>query len=165
MIIINFNKQCRNAEIEGLFMTILNRVNNHAHQPNLMSSKQYDRFQQLENAITCYSDDLQKLATQEAQLNEYIDIGLEMAKQAGSLNLHETQVHWLKRIYTTLLKTTMDALTPKPWREMCKEYLYQPLFALKYLRLNHQQPASLSQEKQRLQTLYKELSVSNRYLY
>ena len=106
------------------------------NKATLIGNEQINRFQQLEDAIKHNSSTLQKLTSQEAQLNEYIDIGLEMANQAGLLKLYVIQESWLKRVYTTLSETTTDALKPKPWREMCKEYLYQPLFALKHLYLS-----------------------------
>ena len=131
----------------------------------LINSQQLSRFQQLEQTMILHSNSLQEISAQEAQLNEYIDIGLEMACQAGLLKLQALQENWLKRVYNTLLETTKDVLKPKPWREMCQEYLYQPLFALKHIYLSQPQTPALPNKKQSLQSLYKELSVNSQYLY
>jgi hypothetical protein len=62
-------------------------------------------------------------------------------------------------LYKIFFQTTLDLVEPEHWRELCREYLYQPLFALKYLYRNH------PQGQHRVQKLYQELSVTSRYLY
>jgi len=122
-------------------------------------AEQLDRFHQLENTIRHYPSERLKISTQEANLNEYIDLGLDMASKAGLANHAQLQESWLKRVYKTLSETTLDLVEPKHWRDMCQEYLYQPLFALKHLYRNH------PQGKHRVRDLYRELSVTSRYLY
>lgn len=125
----------------------------------LTQAQQLDRFHQLEGAIRHCPCEVQKKAAQEANLNEYIDLGLEMANKAGLANRTQLQESWLKRVYKTLFETTIDLVEPEYWRDLCCEYLYQPLFALKHLYRNH------PQGKYRIKNLYKELSVTSRYLY
>ena len=125
----------------------------------LSQAEQLDRFQQLENTIRHCPCKKQQIALQEANLNEYIDLGLDMANKAGQANRTQLQESWLKRVYKTLFETTLDLVEPEYWRELCCEYLYQPLFALKHLYRNH------PQGKYRIQSLYRELSVTSRYIY
>jgi hypothetical protein len=125
----------------------------------LSQTEQLDRFHQLESTIRHCPKGMQQLALQEAHLNEYIDLGLDMASKAGLFNHTQLQESWLKRVYKTLFETTLDLVEPEHWRELCREYLYQPLFALKYLYRNH------PQGQHRVQKLYQELSVTSRYLY
>jgi hypothetical protein len=122
-------------------------------------SIQLERFHQLEHVIRHCSCERKQLAAQEVQLNEYIDLGLDMANKACLANRIQLQESWLKRVYKTLFETTLDLVEPEYWRELCREYLYQPLFALKYLYRNH------PQGKYRIKRLYQELSVTNQYLY
>ena len=125
----------------------------------LSQAEQMDRFHQLENTIRHCPCEIQQVALQKARLNEYIDLGLDMADKAGFANRIQLQESWLKRVYKTLFETTLDLVEPEYWRELCREYLYQPLFALKYLYRNH------PQGQRRIQMLYQELSVTSRYLY
>ncbi|MFT4906211.1 MAG: hypothetical protein ACI978_000268 [Oleispira sp.] len=125
----------------------------------LSQAEQLDRFHQLEKTIRHCPSPLQQTPLQEAQLNEYIDLGLDMADKAGLTNHTQLQESWLKRVYKTLFETTLDLVEPEYWRELCRAYLYQPLFALKYLYRNH------PQGQRRVQILYQELSVTSRYLY
>lgn len=125
----------------------------------LTQAEQLDRFHQLESTIRHCPCEMQRKSTQEANLNEYIDLGLDMASKAGLANRTQLQESWLKRVYKTLFETTLDLVEPEYWRDLCCEYLYQPLFALKHLYRNH------PQGKYRIKNLYKELSVTSRYLY
>jgi hypothetical protein len=125
----------------------------------LTQAEQLDRFHQLENTIRHCPCQIQQVSIQEANLNEYIDLGLDMATKAGLANRTQLQESWLKRVYKTLFETTIDLVEPEYWRDLCCEYLYQPLFALKHLYRNH------PQGKYRIQTIYRELSVTSRYLY
>jgi hypothetical protein len=125
----------------------------------LSETEKLDRFQQLENTIRHCSCQKQQVAVQEANLNEYIDLGLDMANKAGLANRIQLQESWLKRVYKTLFETTLDLVEPEYWRNLCCEYLYQPLFALKHLYLSH------PQGKYRMRAMCNELSVTSRYLF
>ena len=125
----------------------------------LSQAEKMARFHHLENTIRHCPSEIKELALHEATLNEYIDLGLDMATKAGKTNQTQLQESWLKRVYKTLFETTIDIVEPEYWRELCSEYLYQPLFALKDLYRNH------PQGKRKVQMLYKELSVTARYLY
>jgi hypothetical protein len=132
-----------------------------ASQKGLTQAEKLDRFQQLEDDIRhCpMLQQTQPIQRQEAFLNEYIDLGLEMANKAGLANRIQLQESWLKRVYKTLFETTLDLVEPEYWRNMCCDYLYQPLFALKHLYRNH------PQGKYRLRAMCNELSVTSRYLF
>ncbi len=125
----------------------------------LSQAEKLDRFHQLETCIRHCPHQKQQVSIQEAHLNEYIDLGLDMATKAGVANRTQLQESWLKRVYKTLFETTLDLVEPEYWRELCCDYLYQPLFALKHLYRNH------PQGKLRIRALYHELSVTSRYLY
>jgi hypothetical protein len=125
----------------------------------LCQAQQLDRFHQLETTIRHCPNQKQQVSIQVAQLNEYIDLGLDMATKAGLANRVQLQESWLKRVYKTLFETTLDLVEPEYWRELCFDYLYQPLFALKHLYRNH------PQGKLRIRALYNELAVTSRYLY
>jgi hypothetical protein len=125
----------------------------------LSQAEQMNRFHHLEDTIRHCPCEIQLVALQEAHLNEYIDLALDMASKAGLFNNIQLQESWLKRIYNTLLATTLDLVEPEHWRKICSEYLYQPLFALKHLYQNN------AQSQRRIQTLYQELSVTSHYLY
>lgn len=123
-----------------------------------IQANELNRFQQLENDIR-HCPKPKQLEQQEACLNEYIDLGLDMATKAGLANRILLQESWLKRVYKTLFETTLDLVEPEYWRNLCNEYLYQPLFALKHLYRNH------PQGKVRLKIMCNELSVTSRYLF
>jgi hypothetical protein len=125
----------------------------------LSQAQQMNRFHQLENTIRHCPYEIQQVALQEAHLNEYIDLALDMASKVGLFNNTQLQESWLKRVYNTLFETTLDVLEPEHWRKICSAYLYQPLFALKHLYRNH------PQSQRKIQTLYQELSVTSHYLY
>ncbi|MGK0405433.1 MAG: hypothetical protein ACJAR6_000805 [Oleispira sp.] len=125
----------------------------------LSQAEQMNRFHHLENTVRHCPCEIQQVALREIHLNEYIDLALEMASKAGLFNNTQLQESWLKRVYTTLLETTLDLIEPEHWRKICSDYLYQPLFALKHLYRNH------PKNQRRIQTLYQELSVTSHYLY
>ncbi len=127
----------------------------------LKQAEKLDRFHQLENDIRhCPKlQQLEQLKQHEAYLNEYIDIGLDMANNAGLANRIQLQESWLKRVYKTLFETTLDLVEPEHWRNLCCEYLYQPLFALKHLYNNH------PKGQYRMRIICNELSVTSRYLF
>ena len=122
---------------------------------------QLQRFQDLESDIrhceACSA--AQKKAQQVEQLNEYIDLGLEMANQAGYANRTYLQESWLKRLYNTLFETALDMVQPEYWRALCLDYLYQPLFALQHLYRNH------PHKEQQIKKLFHEIHITSRYLY
>mgnify|MGYP000648669501 CR=1 FL=1 len=124
----------------------------------LYQPEHLQRFQILESNIRHFSS-AEDLKNQEAKLNEYIDLGLDMANKAHLKNRIQLQESWLKRVYKTLFETTIDLVEPESWRQLCREYLYQPLFALKHLYRNH------PQGKLRLRAMCSELSVTGRYLF
>ena len=119
------------------------------------------RFQQLESDIRHYQQlsHGQNLNIKTEWLNEYIDLGLNMAQQAESANRTQLQESWLKRVYNTLFETALDLVQPDQWRNLCRDYLYQPLFALQHLYRS--QPNG----DRRIRALYHELSVTSRYLF
>jgi hypothetical protein len=127
-------------------------------EPSLSQAEKLNRFQQLENDIR-HCPQLNQFEQQKACLNEYIDLGLDLANKAGLANRIQLQESWLKRVYKTLFETTLDLVEPEYWRNLCCEYLYQPLFALKYLYRNH------PQGKIRLRIMCNELSVTSRYMF
>lgn len=119
------------------------------------------RFQQLESDIRHYQQQSRgnRQHMKVEWLNEYIDLGLDMAQQAKSANHIQLQESWLKRVYSTLFETALDLVQPDHWRNLCREYLYQPLFALQHLYRS--QPNG----ERRVRALYHELSVTSRYLF
>jgi hypothetical protein len=125
----------------------------------LSQAEQMNRFHHLEDTVRHCPCEIQLVALREVHLNEYIDLALEMASKTGLFNNTHLQESWLKRVYNTLLETTLDVVEPEHWRNICSEYLYQPLFALKHLYRNN------SQSQRRIQILYQELSVTSHYLY
>ncbi|QQD23226.1 hypothetical protein GJQ55_01500 [Venatoribacter cucullus] len=66
-------------------------------------------------------------------LNEYLDLGLEMACTAGQRQLTALQESWLTRLYNTLRDAALNTSLPSTWRQLCLDYLYQPFFVLSHL--------------------------------
>lgn len=129
---------------------------------DLSHSEKLDRFQTLEQEVKNCSNSQQVSnpdLLNSQLLNEYIDLGLEMANKAKMANHQLLQESWLKRIYKTLFESTLNLVAPKHWRDLCLDSLYQPLFALKHLYRNH------PQGKQRMGAIRHELSVSSHYLF
>ena len=116
------------------------------------------RLQWLEQAINALvpKNQQQPLCECQSLVDEYLDLGLEMAHDAGQKQRHQLQESWLKRVYKTLFKASLNRLLPDTWRSQCLESLYQPLFALHYLYLDQ------GQGEQKLRALHHELNVTTR---
>ncbi|UTW47881.1 hypothetical protein [Bacterioplanoides sp. SCSIO 12839] len=112
------------------------------------------RLEQLEGRIQQYSDTIQH----PEWLNEYIDLGLDLAEHAGSRNLRPLQESWLKRIYKTLRDTAFNLDCHENWRQQCLDFLYQPFFALQHFY--REQPNG----RQKVRLLFKDLSMITRYV-
>lgn len=78
--------------------------------------------QDIANPDQCYP--------QEQWLNDYLDLGLEEAANAGNKGLKPLQESWLIRLYATLRSAAVCPAAPQSWRQLCFDYLYQPFFAL-----------------------------------
>jgi len=85
-------------------------------------------------------------------LNDYLDLGLELACRAGERRLLKLQTSWLRRIYRTFTAAALNTDAPAYWRAVCSDYLYQPYFAL--LHLYRKNPA----DQQQLKCLMQEFS-------
>lgn len=91
-------------------------------------------------------------------LDEYLDLGLELAASAGSHNLPALQESWLRRIYTHLRNTAICDRCDEQERQHCLNCLYQPYFALRHLYQNSPDGQLL------LRRLSQDLAVVSRYL-
>lgn len=112
------------------------------------------RLEKLENTIRTYHGDKPHIEW----LNDYLDMGLELAQEAGERNLTRLQESWLRRIYNTLRDTGVNVSCNEVWRHQCLEYLYQPFFALQHLY--RAQPGGGS----RIKTLSRDYSFISRYV-
>ncbi|MCY0964881.1 hypothetical protein [Parathalassolituus penaei] len=111
------------------------------------------RLEQLESLIRSAGG--QQL---ESWLNEYLDLGLELAAAAGARRLPALQESWLRRIYTHIRNTAICDHCNDGQRQRCLECLYQPYFALRHLY-------SGSRDGQmHLRRLSQDLSTVSRYL-
>lgn len=113
-----------------------------------------DRLEQLEQHIHQHQSDV----LHPEWLNEYIDLGLELAEQAGQRDLLPLQESWLKRIYKTLRDAAFNLQCHESWRQQCLDFLYQPFFALQHFY--RAQPDG----RQRVRLLFKDLSMISRYV-
>lgn len=59
-------------------------------------------------------------------LEEYLDLGLEMAGNKTA----PWQEGWLQRLFKTLLKAAHNPSANPLWQQACADYLYLPFFAL-----------------------------------
>lgn len=110
------------------------------------------RLEQLEGLIRHYNGhDLHA-----DWLNEYLDLGLELASFAGHRQLQPLQESWLTRLYNTLRDGALNPLADGHWRHLCLDYLYQPFFAL--TQIYRQQPG----KRFRLLALRNEFSTLSR---
>lgn len=66
----------------------------------------------------------------EPLLNEYLDLALNEALQAGSRQLWLLQESWLTRVYATIRQAALNSQSCMSWRCLCFDYLYQPFFVL-----------------------------------
>lgn len=116
----------------------------------LTSDRQYDENQQYCTSIEQTNDTLDQFESLEYRLSlvqytplsqeyldQYIDLGLELAQQAGERNLLALQESWLKRIYTQLKNAAFRMESHQRWRQLCLDYLYQPFFALQHFYQSH----------------------------
>ncbi|MCA6061225.1 MULTISPECIES: hypothetical protein [Oceanospirillaceae] len=91
-------------------------------------------------------------------LNEYLDLGLELACRAGERQLQPLQESWLTRLYNTLRDATFNSQAASCWRCQCLDYLYQPFFALQHLY------RSQPERRNHLSAIVHEFSLASRYL-
>lgn len=91
-------------------------------------------------------------------LNEYLDIGLELAAAAGERSLPALQESWLRRVYTHLRNTAICDHCNDGQRQRCLECLYQPYFALRHLY------EKTDNGESHLRRLSQDLSTVSRYL-
>lgn len=112
------------------------------------------RLEQLEKRIHDYRGNIRH----PEWLDEYIDLGLELAENAGQRKLQPLQESWLKRIYKTLRDTAFNLSCHENWRQQCLDFLYQPFFALQHFYRD--QPNS----KLKVRLLFKDLSMITRYV-
>lgn len=101
------------------------------------SARAIHRLEQLEALMnpSC-SQALHSQALHPEWLDEYLDIGLELAEHAGDKSLWALQESWLKRIYRHLHHCASNLEQPQAWRQLCLDYVYQPFFALQHFYRN-----------------------------
>ncbi|KZZ42665.1 MAG: hypothetical protein MK185_12040 [Saccharospirillaceae bacterium] len=112
------------------------------------------RLEVLESRIQRYGGDI----LHPEWIDEYIDLGLELAEHAGQRNFQPLQESWLKRIYRTLRDTAFNLDCHENWRQQCLDFLYQPSFALQHFY--REQPNG----KLKIRLLFKDLSMITRYV-
>lgn len=112
------------------------------------------RLEVLENLIQHHNDAI----LHPEWLDEYIDLGLELAEYAGQRNLLPLQESWLKRMYNTLRDTAFNLDCHENWRQQCLDFLYQPFFALQHFY--RVQPNG----RQRIRALFRDLTMITRYI-
>lgn len=112
------------------------------------------RLELLEARIQQYCGDIQH----PEWIDEYIDVGLELAGHAGRRNLKPLQESWLKRIYKTLRDTAFNLQCHENWRQQCLDFLYQPFFALQHFY--REQPNG----RAKVRLLSEDLSLISRYV-
>lgn len=91
-------------------------------------------------------------------LNEYLDLGLELACRAGERHLQPLQESWLTRLYNTLRDAAFNTAASNHWRRQCLDYLYQPFFALQHLY------RAKPERRTHLGLIMHEFTLANRYL-
>ncbi|MCD8522973.1 MAG: hypothetical protein LRY66_00690 [Saccharospirillaceae bacterium] len=91
-------------------------------------------------------------------LNEYLDLGLELACRAGERRLQPLQESWLTRLYNTLRDATFNTDASNHWRRQCLDYLYQPFFALQHLY------RAKPERRTHLGLIVHEFTLASRYL-
>lgn len=89
-------------------------------------------------------------------LNEYLDLGLELASASQDIRLKQLQEGWLRRVYNTLRDAALNPKASGSWRHQCLDYLYQPFFVLS--QIYRQEPSRLY----RLRTLKNEFATVSR---
>lgn len=118
------------------------------------SQEQIHRLEQLEFSLQNSHSDV----SLRRWLDEYMDIGLELADMARRKNQKVLQESWLKRVYRFLRDTAFRQNCRPIFRHYCLEYLYQPYFALRYV---YQSDVNGDQKIRRLN---KDLEVIARYV-
>lgn len=91
-------------------------------------------------------------------LNEYLNLGLELASQAEHKNLPALKESWLRRMHGQLKSVAFCDQCSKPCRQQCLQCMYQTFFALKY----HYE--SLPDGELHLRRLNNDMSAMTRYL-
>jgi len=112
------------------------------------------RLEVLEHRIRYYRGDV----LHPDWINEYIDLGLDLADNAQQQHLCALQESWLKRIYLTLRDTAFCPDCSEGWRQQCLEFLYQPFFALQHVY------RAQSDGRSKIRRLFKDLSLLTRYV-
>ncbi|UXD88797.1 hypothetical protein [Thalassolituus hydrocarboniclasticus] len=112
------------------------------------------RLAQLEMQIRAY----QGCELHPEWLNEYLDLGLELACRAAERQLQPLQESWLTRMYNTLRDATFNPCASSNWRCQCLDYLYQPFFALQHIY------RSQPERRNHLRMLVHEFTLASRYL-
>ncbi|MFL0807448.1 MAG: hypothetical protein K6L60_09185 [Oceanobacter sp.] len=118
------------------------------------SQEQIQRLEQLEFSLQNSQSDV----SLRRWLDEYMDIGLELADLARRKNQKVLQESWLKRVYRFLRDTAFRHNSRPIFRHYCLEYLYQPYFALRYVY------QSDDNGDQKIRRLNKDLEVIARYV-
>ncbi|MBM97172.1 MAG: hypothetical protein CMI09_15145 [Oceanospirillaceae bacterium] len=118
------------------------------------ASDQIERLEQLEHSLRNSLSD----ACLRRWLEEYIDIGLELADTARTKHQHVLQESWLKRLFSFLRDTAFRQDCRPLCRHLCLEYLYQPYFALRHVY------QSDSNGEQKMRRINKDLEVIARYV-
>lgn len=118
------------------------------------NSAQIQRFEQLEFSLRNSQSD----ASLRLWLDEYLDIGLELADIARRKNQKVLQESWLKRVYCFMRDTAFRQNCRPIFRHYCLEYLYQPYFALRHVYQFD------DNGDQKIRRLNKDLDVIARYV-
>ncbi|MBE0482206.1 MAG: hypothetical protein IBX52_01785 [Bacterioplanes sp.] len=90
-------------------------------------------------------------------IEDYLDLGLELANAARQHHRFLLHTSWLKRLYRTLRDSASLPQVSQAWRQRCVDALYQPLFALQH-HYQQQDDGAL-----RLRQIRQELAVISRY--
>lgn len=118
------------------------------------ASSQIERLEQLEDLLRNSLTD----ASLRNWLEEYMDIGLELANAAHCKHQLVLQESWLKRLFCFLRDTAFRQDCRPLCRHLCLEYLYQPYFALR-----HVYQSDINGE-QKMRRINKDLEVIARYV-
>lgn len=110
------------------------------------------QLEQLEQQLLQAND-----SAQSQWIEDYLDLGLELANTARQQHRFLLHTSWLKRLYRTLRDSASLPQVSQAWRQRCVDALYQPLFALQH---HYQQQADGAV---RLRQIRQELAVISRY--
>ena len=104
-----------------------------APAPDIINTLEESELSRLEQKLC----DQAPLSQKARWLNDYLDLGLELACRAGERRLTRLQTSWVQRLYQTLRASALSHDAPLGWHSLCADYLYQPYFALVHLyRIN-----------------------------